>query len=102
MLWWSLTRGGGKSFAVDALCMIYCKMFPGIQILLVRRTYKDVFKNHVITLQQKLHCALDNDPKRAAKWSKDEGAFVFSDIYCNCYGKDAILPIGLYLLVFYY
>lgn len=27
----------------------------------------------------------------------DEGAFVFSDIYCNCYGKDAILPIGVYL-----
>ncbi len=27
----------------------------------------------------------------------DEGAFVFSDIYCNCYAKDAILPIGLYL-----
>lgn len=27
----------------------------------------------------------------------DEGAFVFSDIYCNCYGKNAILPIGVYL-----
>lgn len=72
-------RGGGKSFAVDALCMIYCKMFPGIQILLVRRTYKDVFKNHVISLQLKLHCTIDNDPKRAAKWSKDEGSFIFAN-----------------------
>lgn len=27
----------------------------------------------------------------------DEGAFVLSDIYCNCYAKDAILPVGLYL-----
>lgn len=27
----------------------------------------------------------------------DEGAFVLSDIYCNCYAKDAVLPVGLYL-----
>ena len=79
MLRWSLTRGGGKSRAVQELVKIYCKLFPGIQILLVRRTYKDIFKNHVIPLQVQLHCLVDNDPKRACSWSKDEGAFKFAN-----------------------
>ena len=79
MLRWSLTRGGGKSRAVQELVKIYCKLFPGIQILLVRRTYKDIFKNHVIPLQVQLHCLIDNDPKRACAWSKDEGAFKFAN-----------------------
>lgn len=72
-------RGGGKSRAVQELVKIYCKLFPGIQILLVRRTYKDIFKNHVIPLQVQLHCLVDNDPKRACAWSKDEGAFKFAN-----------------------
>lgn len=72
-------RGGGKSRGVQELCKIYCKLFPGIQILLVRRTYKDVFKNHVLPLQVQLHCIVDTDPKRAATWSKDEGAFKFAN-----------------------
>lgn len=72
-------RGGGKSRGVQELCKIYAKLFPGIQILLVRRTYKDIFKNHVIPLQVQLHCVVDNDPKRAATWSRDEGAFKFAN-----------------------
>lgn len=72
-------RGGGKSRGVQELCKIYAKLFPGIQILLVRRTYKDIFKNHVIPLQVQLHCVVDSDPKRAATWSRDEGAFKFAN-----------------------
>lgn len=47
-------RGGGKSWAVRSKAVLLCFNYPGIQILLLRRTLKDLRDNHVVPLQKML------------------------------------------------
>ena len=44
-------RGGGKSWAVDHKAVLMALKFSGIKILLLRRTYKDLERNHVRSLE---------------------------------------------------
>ncbi len=47
-------RGGGKSFAMrKKLCMLALK-YPGIQILLLRRSYPELRENHINPLRREL------------------------------------------------
>ncbi|MGE8690926.1 MAG: terminase [Achromobacter sp.] len=39
--------GGGKSFVMRALAIIWCSMIPGLQVYLFRRTLDDLIKNHI-------------------------------------------------------
>lgn len=39
--------GGGKSFFMRAVAIIWCSMIPGLQVYLFRRTYDDLIKNHI-------------------------------------------------------
>ena len=39
-------RGGGKSWALRKKLPLMCLKYPGIKILLLRRTYPDLFQNH--------------------------------------------------------
>lgn len=39
--------GGGKSFAMRALAIIWSSTIPGLQVYLFRRTYDDLVKNHI-------------------------------------------------------
>lgn len=64
-------RGGGKSWAIDRKAPLMCLRFSGIKILLLRRTYKDLERNHVRALQPLL--------KNIAKYSKQEKCFYFSN-----------------------
>lgn len=48
-------RGGGKSWAMrHKLCML-ALAYPGINILLMRRTLKELTENHIIPLQRELN-----------------------------------------------
>lgn len=47
-------RGGGKSWAVRFKAILLCLFYPGIKILIVRRTYPELMNNHVRTLRQTL------------------------------------------------
>lgn len=40
-------RGGGKSWVVRIKAILLCLFFPGIKILIVRRTYPELKKNHI-------------------------------------------------------
>ena len=44
-------RGGGKSFVAREKAILLALYYPGIQILLLRRTYPELYKNHVLPLQ---------------------------------------------------
>ena len=44
-------RGGGKSWGLRAKIALLCIKYPGIKILLLRRTYKDLRDNHIEPLQ---------------------------------------------------
>lgn len=48
-------RGGGKSWAVRVKACLLAFQFAGIRILIVRRTFPELYENHVIPLQEMLH-----------------------------------------------
>lgn len=45
-------RGGGKSFAMRAKLVLLALNFPGIQILLLRRTFPELRENHINPLRR--------------------------------------------------
>ena len=75
-------RGGGKSWAVQDKAKRLCLRYPGIKILIVRRTYPELMNNHIMPLQSTL-------PSSVAQYNKTEKMFRFvggSTIrfgYCN-------------------
>lgn len=62
-------RGGGKSWAIDRKSPLMALHYPGIKILLLRRTYKDLERNHVRVLEPLL--------SGIAKYSRQEKCFHF-------------------------
>lgn len=48
------SRGGGKSWAARRKAVLMCLRYPGIQILLVRRRYKDLKENHLLQLKAEI------------------------------------------------
>ena len=48
-------RGGGKSFVVREKAIQLAMKYPGIRILIMRRTFKELEANHVIDLRSKLN-----------------------------------------------
>ena len=62
-------RGGGKSWAVQRKAILLALRFPGIKILLLRRTYKDLERNHARELERLL--------QGFAKYHKQEKFFTF-------------------------
>lgn len=74
-------RGGGKSWSVRTKATLLSLQYPGIKILIVRRTYAELENNHIIPLRESL--------AKLARYNKTEKRFYFpngSTIkfgYCN-------------------
>lgn len=47
-------RGGGKSWAVRRKALLLCLSYPGIKILLLRRSYPELRENHILPLRREL------------------------------------------------
>ena len=47
-------RGGGKSWAVRCKAKLLALRYPGIRLLLVRRTYQELENNHIRFLRAQL------------------------------------------------
>lgn len=62
-------RGGGKSWSVQHKAPLMALYYAGIKILLLRRTYKDLERNHVRVLEPML--------KGIARYSRQEKCFYF-------------------------
>ena len=62
-------RGGGKSWVLRLKACILCRQWPGIRVVIVRRTLEDVRKNHIIPLKQTLN--------GIAKLNKQDRCFYF-------------------------
>ena len=75
-------RGGGKSWFVRWKATLLCFNYPGIKILITRRTYKELLNNHIEPLKAMLN--------GLAKYNASEKCFRFpngSSIwfgYCAC------------------
>lgn len=79
-------RGGGKSWAVRAKAKLLALRYPGIRILIVRRSYPELINNHITQLRK--------DLLGIAKYKDKDKVFVFPNgsiiqfMYC---AKDADL-----------
>ena len=62
-------RGGGKSWALRRKCVILALGFPGIRILLLRRTLQELRENHTLPLRAELG--------RLVRYSAGQKAFLF-------------------------
>ena len=64
-------RGGGKTWAVREKAMVLACRYPGINILVVRRTYPELLQNHILPLQLEL--------SGLARWNDNQKRFIFPD-----------------------
>ena len=49
-------RGGGKSWAVRVKAVLLALKYPGIKLLIIRKTYPELRENHINPLISMLHC----------------------------------------------
>ncbi|MCL1819410.1 MAG: phage terminase large subunit [Oscillospiraceae bacterium] len=75
-------RGGGKSWAVRTKAKASCLKYPGIRVLILRRTYQDLLENHINILRAEL------SPIARYKESEKILTFVNGSVikfgYCDC------------------
>lgn len=73
-------RGGGKSWAVRSKSKLLALNYPGIKILIVRRTYPELVRNHITQLRQELYgIAKYNDKDKVLTF--DNGSTI-AFMYC--------------------
>lgn len=65
------SRGGGKSWVVRVKAILLALFYPGIKILIMRRTYADLWNNHVLELRKVL------EPEKIATYRDSEKAMIF-------------------------
>lgn len=79
-------RGGGKSWAVRTKAKLLALRYPGIRILIVRRTYPELMNNHIQILRTELlNIAKYNDKDKALRFFNNSQ---INFMYC---AKDADL-----------
>lgn len=69
--------GGGKSFVARIKMVLLCYQYPGIQILLIRKTLAELRSNHVIPLITLLNAKSPNKENRFAEYKDAKKEFVF-------------------------
>lgn len=75
-------RGGGKSWAVRTKAKLLAVRYPGIRMLLIRRTYQELENNHIRILRQEL--AELAEYRAAARQFLFENGSVLDFGYCAC------------------
>ena len=79
-------RGGGKSWAVRTKAKLLALRYPGIRLLIVRRSYPELINNHIQILRQELlRLAKYNDKDKVLRF--DNG----SSIHFSYCARDADL-----------
>ena len=68
-------RGGGKSWALRTKAVMLALKYSGIQILIIRRTLKDLRANHELPLLEFLNCK--DKQNRAARYDSHNKEFHF-------------------------
>lgn len=67
-------RGGGKSWAVRAKAVLLAARYPGIKIMIVRRTYPELWANHIRPLRELMGDAIRyNEQKKEFVFPAREG-----------------------------
>ena len=67
-------RGGGKSWAVRAKLILMATSYPGIEQMVIRRTYPELQANHIRPLKKLLRVGTPGSP---IKYSNQEKLMTF-------------------------
>ena len=70
-------RGGGKSFAVRLKAILLCLQYPGIRVMIVRKTYPELTENHIKPLCTILRCYHQDKRERIATYNDSKKNIVF-------------------------
>lgn len=70
-------RGGGKSWAVRVKAVLLCLNYPGIKVMIIRRTYPELQENHIIPLCEMLHCHAEDKAQRVASYNDSKKHITF-------------------------
>lgn len=70
-------RGGGKSWAVRVKAVLLCLNYPGIKVMIIRRTYPELQENHIIPLCEMLHCHAEDRTQRVASYNDSKKHITF-------------------------
>ena len=62
-------RGGGKSWAVRVKAVLLCLRYPGITVMIVRKTYPELRENHILPLCELLGCYREQEEERIALYN---------------------------------
>ena len=71
------SRGGGKSFFVRLFAIIMAYQYPGIKIMIVRKTYPELIANHITPLIEMLHCYAKDPSDRFATYNDQKKVLTF-------------------------
>lgn len=70
-------RGGGKSWAVRVKAVLLCLEYPGIKVMIIRRTYPELQENHILPLCEMLGCGAEDPARRIAEYNDSKKNIVF-------------------------
>ena len=70
-------RGGGKSWAVRVKAVLLCLRYPGIKVMIIRRTYPELQENHILPLCELLRCYHEEERERLALYNDQKKQLLF-------------------------
>ena len=70
-------RGGGKSFAVRIKAALLCLNYPGIKVMIIRKTYPELTENHINPMIEMLKCYHPEKNERIATYNDAKKNIVF-------------------------
>ena len=71
------SRGGGKSWVARLAAVLYCEKYPGIKVMIIRKTYPELQENHIIPLTELLNCYAEDKSQRLAIYNDGKKHIVF-------------------------
>ena len=70
-------RGGGKSWAVRVKAALLCLRYPGIKVMIIRKTYPELQENHINPMCSMLNCYAPNKKDRIARYNDSKKNITF-------------------------
>lgn len=70
-------RGGGKSWAVRIKAVLLCERYPGIKVMIVRKTYPELQENHILPLCEMLRVGAEDPAERLARYNDSKKHITF-------------------------
>ena len=70
-------RGGGKSWAVRVKAVLLALHYPGIKLMIIRRTYPELNENHIQPLIEMLRCYDPDKNNRIASYNDQKKVMTF-------------------------